>query len=202
MDSDARELERQYRENPQDAGVRAAYEAALRRSQDSEGLTKLYALSFACPMQWHQLEETEAPLVRRCSGCQEDVHLALTDEAFEEHTAAGRCVAVLDQHLEERSQQAAAALAADAERPASACMAEGTWFDLLLDAMAARPGAMSLGQGAAIAPPEESELARASGERSYVGALRRAHELRSERDAKQVPQVGPLARLRRWLGRR
>ena len=198
MDSDTRELERRYQEDPQDAGVRAAYEAALRRSQDSEGLTKLYTLSFACPMQWHQLEETEAPLVRRCSGCQEDVHLALTDEAFEEHTAAGRCVAVLDQRLAERSQAAAAALAADAERPASPCLAEGTWFDLLLDAVAARPGALSLGQGAAISPPEESELIRAGGEDSFVGGLRKAHQLKNERDAQEA---GWLARLRRWFGR-
>ena len=127
--------------------------------------------------------------------------MALTDEAFAEHTAAGRCVAVPDQRLQERSVAAAAEVAAAGERLGSRCVTTGAWFDLLLDSMEARAGTLTLGQGAVMTPPEESELMRAGGARTLFEALSSARELRRQRDDRDAPERGLVARLRRLLRR-
>lgn len=49
---------------------------------------------FKCPKVWRLLQPTEREDVRHCSECDRDVHLALTEEDFRQHSAAGRCIAV------------------------------------------------------------------------------------------------------------
>ncbi len=47
-----------------------------------------------CPKVWRLLQPTEREGVRHCSECDRDVHLALTEENFRQHSDEGRCIAV------------------------------------------------------------------------------------------------------------
>ncbi len=52
------------------------------------------AFSFRCPQMWDRLEYTADPVVRYCITCDKAVHLALTEEEFDNSRGKGICVAV------------------------------------------------------------------------------------------------------------
>jgi len=47
--------------------------------------------SFKCPRLWGRLQPTADEGVRHCPECDRDVHLALTEENFRQHSEEGRC---------------------------------------------------------------------------------------------------------------
>ena len=49
---------------------------------------------FKCPQRWDRLQPTAEERVRRCTECDRDVHLALTEEEFIRHREADHCIAV------------------------------------------------------------------------------------------------------------
>jgi len=199
VEGDVQELARRYRADPSDAELRSAYERALRRAGDADGLAELFRLEFACPMKWHELAPTDDPLVRDCAGCQRSVHLAVRSEDFVAHTRAGRCVAVFDRDLAERALEAAREAATRPEPSDPPCVTPGAWYDLLLDFAQGHEDQLALGQGAGLPSEGESELLRASEQPSRFAALRAAQRLRAERDARERPTLAQ--RVRRWLRR-
>ena len=52
------------------------------------------AFRFKCPKLWDRLQPTAVEGVRHCPECRRDVHLALTEETFRQHSDEGRCIAV------------------------------------------------------------------------------------------------------------
>lgn len=50
--------------------------------------------SFKRPRLWNRLQPTAEEGVRHCLECDREVHLALTEEDFRQHSGAGQCIAV------------------------------------------------------------------------------------------------------------
>lgn len=57
---------------------------------------------FECSRRWEDLEPTRDSAVRRCEECQRSVYFAPSEATFQEHAAAGRCVAIIDDQVGDR----------------------------------------------------------------------------------------------------
>lgn len=104
MDEELSTLRRAVLADPGNQELAQQYERALLRSGARLEVTERYRFKFLCGFGFDELDATKDPWIRHCAECARDVHLVTSPEQLTEAVAAGKCVAVqlegLDQAIE------------------------------------------------------------------------------------------------------